>query len=118
MKKYELKNNDMMEYISQNLWLLDCHYVHFLPHPGVASGDFYVDSSSPSVRSSADPWARSVLVTGSGLGGMFRTQYPVDPSASGKAIHRGADLRESNSMPSPETGQVSAKLLLPVGMEE
>ena len=26
----------------------------------------------------------SVLVTGSGLGGMFRTQYPVDPSASGK----------------------------------
>lgn len=85
LMKKSTKNNDMMEYISQTSGYLDSHHVH-LPHPGVVFRrllrDLFCHRCAHQHTSGCD--GCSVLGSGSGLGGMFRTQYPVDPSASGK----------------------------------
>ena len=69
----------MMEYISQNLWLFWTVIMFICLILELSSGDFYVTCFAIGALISIP-----VLVAGSGLGGMFRTQYPVDPSASGK----------------------------------
>ena len=76
----------MMEYISQNLWLFWTVIMFICLILELSSGDFYVTCfaigaliSIPVAVMDAPFWLQVV-----GLGGMFRTQYPVDSSTSGK----------------------------------
>ena len=78
--------------------ILDSHHVH-LPDSGVVFWrllrDLFCHRCAHQHTGGGD--GRSLLDAGGGMGGMLRDEYSADPSASVKAIRKGADERKSNS---------------------